>query len=263
MQPPCTGKKPLRDICSGEIQNLVGPDCARTIQGLLQSAYKPATGLIATILGLVTLAFGASTVVAELRDALNSIWHVRAASAATTLASTFQFLKERAYSFAMVLGIGFLLVVSLVLNAWVAAMGRFFDWLLPTPEFVLQAATFLVSFLVITVLFAAIYKLLPDVRLEWSDVAIGAAVTSLFFAIGKQLIALYLGKASFSSTYGAAGSLVMLLVWVYYSAQIFFMGAEFTKVYTRTFGSHFARRFQQDPNNASNPPLKTQQRTAS
>lgn len=225
-----------------QIQNLVGPEVAKTIQGVIQSAYKPAAGTLATILGLLTLAFGASTVVVELRDALNCIWKVPAKASETTFGSTVRMVRERAYSFAMVLGVGFLLIVSLVLNAWVAAMGTFFASLLPTPEIVLQGVTFLVSFLVITFLFAAIYKVLPDIRLEWSNVMIGAAATSLFFGIGKQLIGLYLGKASFSSTYGAAGSLVLVLVWVYYSAQIFFLGAEFTKVYTRNFGTHFAKR---------------------
>jgi len=144
----------------------------------------------------------------------------------------------------MILGVGFLLLVSLVLNAWIAAMGTFFGSYLPTSEGILHAATFVFSFFVVTFLFAAIYKLIPDVYVKWSDVAIGASVTSLLFAIGKQLIGLYLGKTSFGSTYGAAGSLVVVLVWVYYSAQLFFLGAEFTKVYTRAFGSQPSNRLQ-------------------
>jgi len=124
-------------------------------------------------------------------------------------------------------------------------MGRFFRSFLPAPEPILEAATFLISFIVVTALFAAIYKLLPAVRLEWSDVIIGASVTSLMFTIGKQLVGLYLGKAGFGSTYGAAGSLAVLLVWVYYSAQLFFLGAEFTKVYTRTFGSKLRMKLEE------------------
>jgi membrane protein len=229
-----------------EIRGLLGPEGAKVIQAVVQSAYKPGTGLIATLLGLVTLAIGATSVVVELSDALNTIWRVPTPDGDKGLvAGIRRIVKERFYSFAMVLGIGFLLLVSLVLSAWLAAMGRFFRSFLPAPEPILEAATFLISFMVITALFAAIYKLLPAVRLEWSDVIIGASVTSLMFTIGKQLVGLYLGKAGFGSTYGAAGSLVVLLVWVYYSAQLFFLGAEFTKVYTRTFGSKFRMKLEE------------------
>lgn len=241
------GQEAARGQLVWQIQGLVGPDGARAIQGLVQGAYKPGTGAIATLLGFLTLAIGASSVVVELRDALNTIWHVPLDRGNTGLSSIFRLVKERFYSFAMILGVGFLLLVSLVLNAWIAAMGRFFASALPTPESLLHVATFLISFLVITFLFAAIYKILPDVRLQWSDVAVGASVTSLLFTIGKQLIGLYLGKASFGSTYGAAGSLVIVLMWVYYSAQLFFLGAEFTKVYTKTFGSQFASQFERVP----------------
>lgn len=230
-----------------QIQDLVGPDGAKAIQGMIQSAYKPGTGALASLLGLLTLAFGASTVVVELRDALNTIWRVPPDPQNTGFGNIFRFAKDRFYSFALILGVGFLLLVSLVLNAWIAAMGSFFGSSLPIPESVLHIATFLFSFLVIAFLFAAIYKLLPDVNLEWSDVAVGASVTSLLFSIGKQLIGLYLGKASFASTYGAAGSLVIVLVWVYYSAMLFFLGAEFTKVYTKTFGSQLSNRLQLVP----------------
>jgi membrane protein len=241
------GQDAARGQLVWQIQGLVGPEGARAIQGLVQGAYKPGTGLIATLLGVLTLAFGASSVVVELRDALNTIWHVPLDPGNTGLSSIFGLVKERFYSFAMILGIGFLLLVSLVLNAWIAAMGKFFASALPTPESLLHVVTFVISFLVITFLFAAIYKMLPAVRLQWSDVAVGASVTSLLFTIGKQLIGLYLGKTTFGSTYGAAGSLVIVLVWVYYSAQLFFLGAEFTKVYTKTFGSQFASQFERVP----------------
>jgi membrane protein len=153
-------------------------------------------------------------------------------------------VKGRLYSFGLVLGVGFLLLVSLVLNACLAAMGKFFGGLLPAPESVLQVAISLFSFVVITILFAAIYKLMPDVRLQWSDVSVGASFTALLFTVGKYLIGLYLGKASFGSTYGAAGSLVIVLVWVYYSSQLFFLGAEFTKIYAEKFGSRLAGRVE-------------------
>jgi membrane protein len=238
------GQKAAEGQLVWEIGDLVGPDGARTIEGLIRDAYKPGTGAIATAVGLLTLAFGASSVVVELRDALNTIWHVPLARGNTGFASIIVIIKDRFYSFAMVLGIGFLLLVSLVLNAWIAAMGKSIGSFLPIPELVLQLATSVLSFVIVTFMFAAIYKVLPDVHLKWSDVAVGACVTSLLFTVGKQLIGLYLGKASFGSTYGAAGSLVVVIVWVYYSAQLFFLGAEFTKVYTRTFGSQFANKLQ-------------------
>ena len=238
------GKEAAQGQLFWQIRGLVGADGARAIQGLLEGAYRPGTGVIATILGLLTLALGASSVVVELRGALNTIWHVAAGPESTGLSSIVRLIRERFYSFALVLGVGFLLLVSLVLNACLAAMGKFFGGFLPAPEVVLQAATALVSFLVITGLFGAIYKLMPDVRLKWSDVMVGASVTALLFTVGKQLIGLYLGKASFGSTYGAAGSLVVVLVWVYYSSQLFFLGAEFTKVYARKYGSHLRARLE-------------------
>jgi membrane protein len=238
------GKQAAQGQLFWQIRDLVGPDGARTIQGLLQGAYKPGTGALATVLGLLTLAVGASSVVVELRAALNTIWHVQTSPDDTRLSGIYRLAKERFYSFALVLGVGFLLLVSLVLNACLAAIGKFFGGFLPAPESLLQAATSLISFLVITGLFAAIYKLVPDVRLQWSDVTVGAAVTALLFTAGKHLIGLYLGKASFGSTYGAAGSLVVVLVWVYYSSQLFFFGAEFTKIYTRKYGSHLTAKLE-------------------
>jgi membrane protein len=232
------GKQAAEGQLFWQIRGLVGSQGARTIQGLLEGAYKPGTGALATVLGLLTLAVGATSVVVELRGALNTIWHVPAGPDSTGLSSVLRLVRERFYSFALVLGVGFLLLVSLVLNACLAAMGKFFGGFLPAPEGLLQAATSLISFMVVTGLFAAIYKLMPDVRLKWSDVTVGASVTALLFTAGKHLIGLYLGKASFGSTYGAAGSLVVVLVWVYYSSQLFFLGAEFTKVYTKKFGSH-------------------------
>jgi membrane protein len=238
------GKQAAQGQLFWQIQGLVGSDGARAIQGLLEGAYKPGTGILATVLGVLTLAVGASSVVVELRAALNTIWRVPTSSEDTGLSSIFRLVKERFYSFALILGVGFLLLVSLVLNALLAAIGKFFGGLLPAPEGVLQAATTLISFLVITGLFAAIYKLVPDVQLQWSDVMVGASVTALLFTAGKHLIGLYLGKASFGSTYGAAGSLVVVVVWVYYSSQLFFFGAEFTKVWTSKYGSHLRAKLE-------------------
>jgi len=241
------GQKAAQGQLIWEIQDLVGTEGARAIQGLIQSAYKPTTGTAATVFGLLMLVFGASAVVVDLRDALNTIWHVPAAATGSTLHSFLRLVRERFYLFGLILGVGFLLLVSLALNAAIAALGSLFRSLLPTSEAVLHVAVFVISFLVITFLFAAIYKFLPDVQLKWSDVTVGACFTALLFTIGKQLIGLYLGKASFGSTYGAAGSLVIVLVWVYYSAQLFFFGAEFTKTYTEKFGSRLDAKLKVHP----------------
>ena len=215
-----------------EIQGLAGPDVARTIQTVIRGAYQPRTGVIATLLSLVTLVFGASSIFVELHDAMNAIWHVSLAPDRTNAATVIRLIRDRFYSFATVVGAGFLLLVSLVLNASIAAMR------ISVP----RAATFLMSYLVIAALFAALYKTVPDVPLMWRDVALGALIASFLFMIGKQFMGLYFAHASFGSTYGAAGSPIVVLLWVYYSAQLFFWGAEFTKVYTNTVGSQSDRQ---------------------
>jgi len=217
---------------ASEIRGVAGTDVALTIQEIIRGAYKPETGLIATVLGLFTFAFGASSIFVELHDAMNAIWNVPLPFDRTNAATVIRLIRDRFYSFATVLGTGFLLLVSLVLNAWLAAME------IAVP----RAATFMVSVLVVAVLFAALYKTVPDVKLNWSDVALGAIITSSLFAIGKQLMGVYFANTSFTSTYGAAGLPLVVLLWVYYSAQLFFWGAEFTKVYTRTVGSHCSRQ---------------------
>ena len=170
----------------------------------------------------------------ELRDSLNLVWGVKGPRAARNLKGM---IKFRFASFAMVLGIGFLLLVSLVLSAAIAAAGKLFGGYLPAPELVLHLGNIVFTFLAVTILFALLYKVVPDIHIEWRDVWIGAAVTSILFSVGKFLIGLYIGKASVGSAYGAAGSLVVFMVWVYYSAQIFFLGAEFTHVFAERHGS--------------------------
>lgn len=231
------GKTAVEGQLFWQTQGLLGKEGAAAVQELIRNADHPGSGILSTTLGLVTLLFGASSVVIELTDALNTIWHVPAQQGGA-FSSVVSMFKQRAYAFAIILGTGFLLLVSLLLNAAISATGAFFNSLLPVPEGVLAIIEFTFAFFVTTVLFAAIYKVMPSVHLNWSDVFIGASVTSLLFTAGKQLIGLYLGKESFASTYGAAGSLVAVLVWVYYSAQLFFLGAEFTKVYAQKFGSH-------------------------
>lgn len=219
-----------------QIQGLVGHDGATTVQALIRGARRPGAGLIATILGSLTLLYGASAVVTELRAALNSIWCVKP-KPTSGFKSILAIVAEKFTAFAIVLGVGFLLLVSLAVNAGISALGEHFSTLLPTPELALQVLNFVLSYVVIAALFAVLYKYLPDLSIEWRDVALGAAITALLFSVGKTLIGLYLGKAGLASTYGAAGSLVVVLVWVYYSAQIFFLGAEFTQAYAQQFGS--------------------------
>jgi membrane protein len=235
------GRKAAEGQLAWEMQRMWGFEQARAVQELISGAFQPAGHVIGAWFSVITLAVGATGVVVELQDALNTIWHV---PSQTGLASIASLIKQRVVSFLMVLAVGFLLLMSLILGAWMTAMGKVLDSMFPIHESNLHVVTLVTSFVVITFLFAAIYKIMPDVPLQWRDVWAGAAFTSLTFTIGKQLLALYLGGAGIGSSYGAAGSLVVVLVWVYYSAQIFFFGAEFTKVYARKFGSHFSAKLQ-------------------
>jgi len=210
-----------------QVQSIVGPEGRAAVQTMLASGQKASSGIFATAIGLLTLIFGASGVFGELRSALNAIWDAKPKSGS----GVWGMLRERFFSFGMVMSVGFVLLVSLLASAGLAAMTKFFSGLLPIPSFVLGAFNFLVSFGGIAVLFAFILKYVPETKVEWSDVRVGAVATALLFTIGKSLLGLYLGKASPGSAYGAAGSLVVMVIWVYYSAQIFFFGAEFTHVY--------------------------------
>ena len=220
----------------GQIRELIGEQGAKAIESMLRSARTEPLGVSGTVLALIPLVFGLWGVFGELQDGLNTIWGVTPRSGRRVV----DMLRERFLSFAMVVGIGFLLLVSLALSAWVVAVGTYFGGLLPAPAAALEAVNFVVSFAVVTALFAMTFKLLPDVHIAWRDVWLGASVTALLFTIGKFLIGLYLGKSSIASAYGAAGSLVIIVVWVYYSAQILLLGAEFTKVYVKRRGSGFA-----------------------
>jgi len=232
------GDKAVEGQLAWEIQTLVGGQAAQAIQAVLSNAHRPSSGLIATLLSIATLIVGASSVVVELHSALNLIWGVKDPDGGSAFANILLFIKERLYSSLLMLGAGCLLLVSLIASVSLAALSNFFQPFLPMPDWLLHLVTFAGTLLIVTLIFGAIYKLLPDVRLRWSDVVMGAAVTSLLFAVGKQLLAIYLSHVGFQSTYGAAWTLVIFLVWVYYSAQLFFLGAEFTKVYARNYGSH-------------------------
>jgi len=233
------GQKAAEGQLAWEIQNLVGGEAAQAIQAAVRGAHGNSAGLTVTLLSIIPLVVGASSAVVELHDALNTIWNVKEPDAGSWLQTLLRFLKQRLYLSLVVIAAGCLLLISLVASVFIATIGTYFAALLPTPEWVLHLAAFAASFIVVTLLFGAIYKLLPDVRLTWRDVVIGASVTSLLFTIGKQVIAIYLGRVGFESTYGAVWAAVILLVWVYYSAQMFFLGAEFTKIYARRYGSHF------------------------
>jgi len=211
------------------IQGLVGRESAAAIQAIIQNASsKPDSGFLSTMLGLIILLVGAGGVVGQLQTSLNTIWGVTPKAGRDIWA----FLRQRFISFGLVLGIGFLLLVSLL-----TCLSRFIGDLFGASVFVAHAFDFVVSLIFVTALFAMIYKILPDVNIEWRDVWIGAALTSFLFSIGKIIIGMYLGSTGVTSPYGAAGSLITILLWVYYSSLIFFLGAEFTQVYACEYGS--------------------------
>ena len=226
-----------QDAAQGEIVNTirqeVGLEAAEVIETMLANTSNETTGIIATIIGVVTIILGAIGFFAQLEDALNTIWSVEPKPGQGIM----KMIKDRLLSFTMVLGIGFLLLVSLLVSALLSSLNSFIEGLLPQAQLITQLINFAISFGVITLLFAMIYKVLPDVEITWRDVWVGAAITALLFTIGKFALGLYLGNSSVGSTYGAAGSFVVLLVWIYYSAQILLFGAEFTQVYARRYGS--------------------------
>lgn len=220
------GAEAVRGELVAQIGGITGSDSAHAIEDLLANARRPASGLIASAVGVVMLLLGASGVVAELESALNTIWKV----APATDSWRGLFVKRLA-SLAMLLGVGFLLLVSLALSAVVAAAGRYAGSFLPGSETVWMLIEMVVSFAVVTALFAMLFKFLPDAPVRWSEVWLGAAATAVLFNLGKLVIGLYLGRSSIGSAYGAAGSLVVVLVWIYYAAQILLFGAELTYVH--------------------------------
>jgi membrane protein len=220
-----------------QIQSMVGPEGAKLIQTMMEGAHRPRHGFAAVGVGLLTLFFGATAVINELRDDLNTIWRVPVDATCSHAHSMFNLVKEHIFSFALVLAAGLYLLLSLVINVWISAAARYVHSVAIPPRFIVRSAEWVVSFIVITVLIALIFKLLPSVVLKWSDVVLGAVLTSLLFSLGKLVLGVYLGGAGFTDTYGTAGSLVILLVWVYYSAQVLFLGAEFTRVYACRLGS--------------------------
>jgi membrane protein len=228
------GQDAVRGELFEQLSGLLGADAAQAIEGLLASVSKPAEGIASTLIGVVLLLIGATTVFGELQDALDRIWR---APARDRTGGLWGLLRARLLSFGMILGIAFLLMVSLVFSAAVAALGKWWSAAFGSWEVLAQWVNLVLGFVLTTGVFAMIYKIMPRVRVQWHDVWIGAAVTALLFTIGRFLIGLYIGKSGVASGFGAAGSLIVVFIWVYYSAQIFLIGAEFTWVYATTFGS--------------------------
>ncbi len=232
-----------RDAVQGQVvaqlSGLIGRDGAGLVEDLVRAASDTGKGLVAGIISFFVLLVGATTVFAELQSALDRIWHVPAARKPSGVVAV---LRARLLSFGLILGLAFLLMVSLVVSAGVAALGTWMGGLMPGWETLLQAINMLVSVSIATVLFAMIFKLMPSTAIDWRDVWVGAVVTAVLFEVGKLLIGLYIGKSSMTESFAAAGSLVVLLAWVYYAAQIFLFGAEFTKAYADAHGSLSGRQ---------------------
>ena len=232
----------------GELRGLFGDDAAKAIEDLLVSVNKTGEGVVATSVGVLVLLIGATSVFGELQDALDRIWRAPARPPSLGL---WGLLRARLLSFGMIFGLAFLLMVSLVFGAVVTALGTWWGSVFGAWDTVAQAVNLVVGFALSTAVFAMIYKLMPRVRVDWRDVWLGSVVTALLFTAGKLLIGLYIGKSGVASAFGAAGSLVVVLVWVYYSAQVFLLGAEFTWAYAQAFGS---MRTDIKPAAASRPP---------
>jgi membrane protein len=220
------GDKAAKGEVAAQMKSLVGDQGAQAVQQVIKSADQPRAGTAAAVLGLVMLFFGASGVFSELQQSLNIIWEVKPEAGRGLV----RIIRDRFFSFVMVLGVAFLLLVSLVLSAVLSSLGKFVSGLPPSVSWLAQLLNIAVSFGVITLLFAMIFKVLPDAKIAWRQVWLGAVLTALLFTIGKFFIGLYLGQSSMASSYGVAGSFVVLLVWVYYSSQILYLGAAITKV---------------------------------
>lgn len=228
------GADAVRGVIFAQLQSLMGDEGAKAIQDMLSSANEPATGAIATAASLIGLIIGATTVFSELQSALDRIWR---APARVQKSGIWTLLRTRLLSFGMILGVAFLLAVSLILSAAVSTLGKWYGAWFGGWETLAHVLDLVINFGLLTLVFAMIYKMIPRVHVSWHDVWIGAGVTALLFTIGKVLIGLYLGKSDMASSFGAAGSMVLVMVWVYYSSQIFLFGAEFTWVYANEYGS--------------------------
>ena len=244
------GQDAAQGAIVGQLKGLMGDQAAEVIQSAIKSASNKTSGIWATILGVVTLLITATGVFGEMQTSLNAIWKAEPKGGLTAM------LKARAASLGLVATLGFLLLVSLVIGAGLHALGDYLNGILPMAATLFQVLNTVVSFLIVSSLFAAIYKILPDRQLSWKDVIVGALVTAFLFTVGKTLIGLYIGSSSMATSFGAASSLIIILAWIYYSSQIFLLGAEFTKVWASHHGSKeaFAARNATTPIAATPPP---------
>ncbi len=232
------GPDAARGEIFGELRDLMGDDAAKAVESLLISVSKPSQSVVATLVGLAVVLVGATSVFGELQNALDRIWRAPArVNAGSNLDGLLSLLHTRLLSFGMILGVAFLLMVSLMLSALIAALGSWWGQLFGGWSMLAQIINGVVSFALTALVFALIYKLMPRVSVQWSDVALGALATAVLFTLGKVFIGAYIGKTGVASGFGAAGSIVIVLVWVYYSSQIFLLGAEFTRVYAHSLGS--------------------------
>jgi len=228
------GQESVREDLMGQVGSVVGDDGAEAIGTMLSNAgWDRDAGVLAVVVGIVTVIVAATGAFTQLQEALNTVWEVAPAPGAGIL----QTLQKRFLSFSLILSIAFLLLVSLVVSTALAGLGNFLEEMFPGAAWLIQILNVVISFAVITLLFALMYRYLPDAEIAWKDVFSGAALTTLLFTVGKFALGFYLGRSSATSAYGAAGSLVLILLWIYYSAQIFLFGAEFTQVYARKHGS--------------------------
>lgn len=219
----------------GELRGLIGKQSAEILQSMIQSASHRGAGILATIIGIGTLLLTATGVFTEIQSALNAIWK------ATPSVGLSELVRARLVSLGLIATLGFLMLVSLAVSAGLTALGSYLSDLFPGGSFVMSLLNLTISLALISALFAAIYKILPDKPITWKDVAVGSVVTAILFTLGKSLIGLYIGSSTVASSYGAAGALLILLLWVYYSVQIFLLGAEYTRAYAETHGSHAPR----------------------
>ena len=244
------GHDAAQGAISAQLSGLMGDRSAELLQTAINSASGKSSGIIATALGLLMLLISASGVFGEMQSSLNAIWKSPPRDGTVThLMAIMRHVKARAASLGLVAALGFLLLISLVISALLTALGTCIDAHFPFGHVSLSVLNLVISFLLTSVLFAAIYKILPDTRLEWRDVGVGAVATAFLFEVGKSLIALYIGSSAVVSSYGAAGGLIVLLLWIYYSAQIFLLGAEFTKTYASHHGSQQANAMVLAPEN--------------
>jgi len=230
------GRDAAQGLVMAQVQDLVGEEGKEFVQSMIENAATTRTGVTASILGTATLLLGALGAFNELQNALDRIWDVEPKPITRWSLRVQRFIFKRLLSFSMMLGIGFLLLISLVISAALAALSEYLGRITLFSEVMLQILNLIISLGLITLLFAMIFKFIPDVEIRWRNVWLGAAITAILFTIGKTVIGIYLGQAEVGSTFGAAGSLAVLMIWIYYSSQILFLGAEFTNVFTKRSG---------------------------